>query len=319
MTSWKPTSDSSVATRRAEILERARQFFAKRNVLSVDTPALGSHAMWDPNVESLAVRTNSGKVSFLQTSPEIYMKRLLAAGYPDIYTVCRVFRDGEAGKRHQGEFTLAEWYRLGFGLDSIIDDALQFIASCLNKPGLADNVTRFDYAEAFRVFAAIDVFAASVDKLQNRATNDARLRFEIGEDRDAALDLIMSTIVAPQFEHDRLTVVRHYPASQASLARLCPDDDRVADRFEVFCGDVELANGYVELTDPNEQQQRIERDLVSRRQSGQCDFPGDEALIAALHAGLPDCAGVAVGIERLQMVLDQTDDIQDVVTFVTGT
>ena len=319
MTGWKPTSDSSVATRRAEILERARQFFRERDVLAVDTPALGRHAMWDPSVESLSVRTKSGQVSFLQTSPEIYMKRLLAAGYPDIYTVCRVFRDGETGKRHQSEFTLAEWYRLGFGLDSIIDDTLQFIASCLNISSLADNAARYDYAEAFRESAAFDIFAASTDELKNRATNDARLRDEIGEDRDAALDLIMSTIVAPQFEHDRLTVVRHYPASQASLARLCPDDDRVAERFEIFCGDVELANGYVELTDPGEQQQRIERDLKTRQQSGQSSFAGDEALIAALHAGLPDCAGVAVGIERLQMVLDQTDDIQDVVTFVTGT
>jgi len=318
MTNWKPTSDSSVATRRAEILERARQFFRRQDVLAVDTPALGHYATSDPNIESLSVRSNSGKASFLQTSPEIYMKRLLAAGYPDIYSVCRVFRDGEAGKRHQGEFTLAEWYRIGFGLDSIIDDTLQFIASCLNKPGLADEAARYDYAEAFRKYSAIDVFAASIDELGNRATSDARLRAEIGADRDAALDLIMSTIVAPQFGHDLLTVVRHYPASQASLARLCPDDDRVADRFEVFCGDVELANGYVELTDPDEQQQRIERDLKTREQSGQSNFPGDEALIAALHAGLPDCAGVAVGIERLQMILDQTDDIKDVVTFVTG-
>jgi lysyl-tRNA synthetase class 2 len=319
MTDWKPSSDSSVAKRRAEMLARARHYFEEQKVLAVDTPALSRYATSDPNIESLSVRTKPGKDSFLHTSPEIYMKRLLAGGYPDIYTICRVFRDGEAGKRHRPEFTMAEWYRLGFDLGSIIEDTVRFVAACLDLPKLADDVVHYEFADAIREFAGVDVFAARLDQLIDRCTDDARLKTEIGEDRDAALNLLVSTIVAPQFARDRLTVLRHYPASQGALARLCPADERVADRFEVFCGDLELANGYVELTDAKEQRQRIDQDLERRLHSGRSSFLADESLLAALDAGLPDCAGVAVGIERLQMVLDQTDDIRDVVSFSSET
>jgi lysyl-tRNA synthetase class 2 len=168
-------------------------------------------------------------------------------------------------------------------------------------------------------FADIDALDASTETVVQRATEDARLQKELGDDRSAALDLIMSTIVAPQFAPDRLTVVRHYPAEQAALARLCPDDARVADRFEVFCGDLELANGYVELTDADEQRRRFESDNAARESSGRSSLLIDEPMLAALQAGLPDCAGVAVGIERLHMVLDQAEDIRDVITFATET
>jgi lysyl-tRNA synthetase class 2 len=305
--------------RRAALLDRARQHFSDQGLLSVDTPALMRYATSDPNIESLGVRSRPGKDAWLQTSPEPYLKRLLASGYPDLYSICRVFRNGEAGPRHLPEFTMAEWYRLRFGLDTIIDDTLDFIAACLNHASLRDNPDHLDYNEAMQRFADIDALDASTETVVQRATEDARLQKELGDDRSAALDLIMSTIVAPQFAPDRLTVVRHYPAEQAALARLCPDDARVADRFEVFCGDLELANGYVELTDADEQRRRFESDNAARESSGRSSLLIDEPMLAALQAGLPDCAGVAVGIERLHMVLDQAEDIRDVITFATET
>ena len=315
MNTWKPSSGPAVALRRAEMFERARQYFAAQDVLAVDTPALGPYATSDPNIASICTHSPSGEKLYLQTSPEMYMKRMLASGYPDIYSICRVFREGEAGKRHNPEFTLAEWYRLGFGLNEIIADTVGFTAACLNLPRLAENVVQYDYSAAFEKFANVDAFTASADELLSHYRDDERFAAVVGDDRQAALDLIMSTVIAPQFAADRLTVIRHYPADQAALSRLCPDDERVADRFEVFCGDLELANGYVELTDAAEQRRRFERDLVSRQESGNSILAMDESVLAALEAGLPDCAGVAIGMERLQMLLDQADDIGDVVSF----
>jgi len=319
MADWKPLSDSDVAKRRAALLERARQYFSDQGVLSVDTPALMRYPSSDPNIENIGVRSKPGKDSYLHTSPEAYMKRLLASGYPDIYSICRVFRDGESGTRHLPEFTMAEWYRLGFDLDAIIEDTIDFIAACLNHPALRDHVDNFNYYDAMQTVAEIDALNASNEELVQRATQDARLQQELGDDRNAALDLIMSTVVAPRFAPDRLTVIKQYPAAQAALARLCPNDDRVADRFEVFIGELELANGYVELTDAEEQRRRFEIDVAAREKSGRSTLLIDEPLLAALSAGLPECAGVALGIDRLHMVLDQTEDIRDVITFATET
>lgn len=301
------------------MLERARGYFKAHDVLAVDTPALSKYAASDANIDSLSVRTQHDKDLFLHTSPEFTMKRLLAAGYPDIYSICRVFRDGELGKRHLPEFTLVEWYRLGFDLDAIVDDTVEFLATCLDRPQLIENSVQHNYADAFATFAGVDVFEASDEQLADRCNADSGLRAKIGAHRDAWLDLIMGTIIAPQFAHGQLTVLRHFPSSQAGLARLCPDNRRVADRFEVFCRDVELANGYVELRDVEEQRQRIVRDLETRQRDGRPACPPDLNLIDALEAGLPACAGVAVGVERLQMTLDQKDDIREVITFASET
>jgi lysyl-tRNA synthetase class 2 len=319
MSGWKPLTDTRVAMRRAAMLERAREYFSGQGVLAVDTPALCSYPTSDPNIENLGVRSRPGKDGYLHTSPEVYMKRLLAAGYPDIYSICRVFRDGEAGKQHLPEFTMAEWYRLQFDLDAIVEDTIGFIAGCINLPALNETVERIDYAEAFVTFAGVDAIEGTTEEIIARATAEPRLRDALDGDRDAALDLIMAEVIAPQFAPDRLTVVQHYPASQAALARLCPSDARVADRFEVFCGDLELANGYVELTDATEQRARFASDIATREQGGRSSLLPDQSLLAALEAGLPACAGVAVGLERVHMVLDQADDIRDVITFATET
>jgi lysyl-tRNA synthetase class 2 len=318
MSDWKPASDADAAKRRAAMLRRIRNYLESEQVLEVDTPALSFAAGSEPNIESLVVRSelSPDRRLFLHTSPEFFMKRLLAAGYPDIYSVCRVFRDGEVGRRHQPEFTMLEWYRLGFGLSDIIEDTCLLISNALQ---LADpSVDRLDYAEAFRQYAALDPIHASIDELASCVHADEDLRRSLGDDRGAWLDLVLSVKVVAKFASDRLTVIAHYPASQAALARLCPADQQVADRFEVFFGEEELANGYVELTDVDEQKRRMEDEVARREKSGKAVNPIDTSLLAALQSGLPQCAGVAVGVERLQMAFDRADDIANVVTFVFG-
>jgi lysyl-tRNA synthetase class 2 len=242
------------------------------------------------------------------------MKRLLADGYPDIYAMCRVFRGGEAGRLHQPEFTMVEWYRHDFGLNEMISETVAFIADLLAQPALLDAV-QLEYGKAFLQSAGVDPLTASMDDLADAAEADARLRESIGRDRDAWLDLLLTTRVAPGFDADRLTVLRHFPRSQAALARSCPEDDKVADRFEVFFGATELANGFVELRDPGEQRRRMLADIEKRHAGGQQPVPVDEPLLAALESGLPACAGVAVGFERLLMIAAGAKDIRDVLTF----
>ena len=317
MTGWRPSSGPRAAETRATMLARIRDYFQGEGVLEVDTPVLSQAAVSDTQIESFGIAQSaiSRAPLYLHTSPEFCMKRLLAAGYPDIFSICRVFRDGEAGRRHQPEFTMIEWYRLGFSLAEIIADTVALIAAALG-----DRTPRFepvviDYREAFHQVLGIDPMEAPAERLASLAAADDSLRRSIGDARDDWLDLLFTTRIAPSFANDRLTVLRHYPASQAALARLCPDDRTVADRFEVFLGANELANGYVELTDASEQQQRIDADNASRRQRGRTVRPVDTKLLAALQSGLPECAGVALGFERLQMLHDETDDIRDVITF----
>ena len=315
MTEWRPCSGPEAAASRAALLQRIRTYFADRNVLEVDTPALSAAAVSDVQIESLEIVHSqvSGVPLYLHTSPEFPMKRLLAAGYPDIYAICRVFRDGEAGHRHQPEFTMVEWYRRGMELERIVEDTLGLIAASLAESAPSGAPVIAAYRDLFVDATGVDPLSADNGTLATLA--DDQLRDALGAERDDWLDWLFATKIVPSLPKDRLTVVQHYPASQAALARLCPDDARVADRFEVFLGEIELANGYVELTDVVEQRHRIEADNAARKRRGRAVRPIDEALLAALEAGLPRCAGVAMGLERLQMVLNNTDDIRDVITF----
>jgi len=317
MSHWRPSAGSAAARTRAAMLARIRSCFAASDVLEVDTPALSPYAVSDTQIESFEVTRSlvSSRPLYLNTSPEFCMKRLLADGYPDIYSICRVFRDGESGRRHQPEFTMIEWYRLGFGLDEIVADTLHLIAASLDREALVNTAARYDYRALFESTIGLDPLEASIDELARACEADADLRSALGDERDDWLDLVLSTRIVPRFAPDRLTVLRHYPASQAALARLCPRDPAVADRFEVFIGNVEIANGYVELTDAHEQAARIDEDIESRKRRNRPIRPVDETLLEALEAGLPSCAGVAMGFERLQMVHDKTDDIRDVLTF----
>jgi len=317
MTDWRPASGPRAAANRATLLRRIRAWFSDAEVLEVDTPALSTAAVSDTQIESLAIPQSqvSPLPLYLHTSPEFCMKRLLADGYPDIYSICRVFRDGEAGRRHQPEFTMIEWYRLDFSLADIIEDTIGLIGAALSDRAPATPPVVVNYRDAFKDATGLDPIDTELDSLVAAAGADASLCDALGTERDDWLDLMLSSLVIPAFPADRLTVLQHYPASQAALARRCPDDAAVADRFEVFLGDTELANGYVELTDAGEQARRIAADNDNRRRRGRSLRPTDNALLEALAAGLPACSGVAMGLERLQMVHDRVDDIHDVITF----
>ena len=311
MTDWRPNCDAKLAKRRADMLARVRRYFEARSVLEVDTPALSETTITDPNIASIGVAGNR----YLSTSPEFAMKRLLAAGYPDIFSICRVFRDEERGRLHLPEFTMVEWYRHGFGLDDIVRDTLALIAFIASRPDLAHDVPVIDYADVIQQFAGVDPLTASIEELAHAAEADDELAASLGDRRDDWLDLLLATRVAPSLPSDTLTVIRHYPISQAALARCSPENPAVADRFEVFIGNVELANGFVELTDAEEQAERMQTDIDERRRRGQPAPEPDEHLLNALRAGLPDCAGVALGFERLHMFVEERDHIRDVVTF----
>lgn len=299
------------------MLRAARAFFASRSVLEVDTPALSLSAVSDPNIESVRAifQLDNGMEHYLHTSPEYCMKRLLCAGYPDIYSICKVFRDNESGRRHQPEFTLAEWYRIGFGLQDMIGETCEFLARMIDRVHLQTPPMLFSYSQAFIELAGLDPLQSDSEALSIAVNADDRLREVLGDDRDAWLDLTMCRKVAPHFARDRLTVVRHYPASQAALARLCPDNPMVADRFEIFLGEDELANGYVELLDPVVLWQRWQTDQETRRRKAQAQLPLDRKLVDAMEHDMPACAGVAVGFDRLLMINENSDDIRRVQTF----
>lgn len=313
---WQPRAGLDVARSRAGMLRRARDFFDARGVLEVDTPALTRHPVSDPHIESMSVGGETAPALFLHTSPEYRMKQLLAAGFGDIYQVCKVFRGGERGPQHLPEFTLLEWYRLNYGLGDMMKETVEFLATLLERPGLVTTARYAKYSDLFRNTVQLDPEMAGVSDLAGCLSTDARLENAIGDDRNAWLDLVMAEKVVPEFAQDGITVVFHYPASQAALARICPDDGTVADRFEVFFGAVELANGFVELTDADEQSSRFDADQELRRRRKQAVHPLDQHLLDALRAGLPPCAGVAAGFERLLMLHEGQSDIAAISNFV---
>ncbi len=314
--SWRPTAGPAIAKSRATLLRRARDFFDEREILEVETPALSRFAVTDPHIESLSASSAMEPQLYLHTSPEYKMKRLLAAGFGDIYQICRVFRDGELGRNHLPEFTLVEWYRLNFRLREMMHDTTDFVAALLDRPDLASSADFISYEEAFKKTVNLSPWTAGIADLTKCLNADPQLTDALGDNLDAWLDLVLAEKVVPEFTKDKLTVIFHYPVSQAALARLCPDDAEVADRFEVFYGHLELANGFVELTDADEQLSRFERDRLARRDNNSTIHQIDDDFIDALRAGLPPCAGVAIGFDRLLMLHEEQNDISAVTHFV---
>ncbi len=298
-----------MASRRAALLKAVRTFFEQRDVLEVETPQLSRAAISDPAIQSLCTRL-AGQDYYLHTSPELPMKRLVAAGWGDIYQICKVFRAGESGRYHSPEFTLLEWYRVGWDDAQLRRETVALIQALAERT-LA--VREWRYAEAFAAVLGIDALTAPVAQLQQVAQQRG-VAPEGEMARDAWLDLLFSTVVAPGFPDDQLVVITDYPASQAALARLNPDG-RTAARFEIFWGSLELANGYFELCDPFEQRRRFEVDQVRREAEGLPLSPLDESFLAALEAGMPDCAGVALGLDRLLMKITGADCIDEVLSF----
>ncbi|MCL7713951.1 EF-P lysine aminoacylase EpmA [Stenotrophomonas mori] len=303
--------------RRARLNALIRDFFARRDVLEVETPILSAAGNTEPNIEGFQTRF-SGHVDagaplrWLRTSPEYPLKRLLAAGVGDCYELGRVFRNGEAGGRHNPEFTMLEWYRVGWDHHRLIDETVELVRVALAMAGRAASLQVLTYRELFTGALGVDPFTADEASLRAPLTG-VRIQPD-GLTRDDWLDLLMTHRIQPLFPADRITVIHDWPATQAALARIRPGEPPLAERFELYLGAVELANGYHELTDADEQRGRFQRDLAVRAARGDVQPPLDEAFLAALPA-LPACAGVAVGVDRLLMALDGTARIADVLAF----
>ncbi|HEX5340448.1 MAG TPA: EF-P lysine aminoacylase EpmA [Gammaproteobacteria bacterium] len=314
MTNWRPTASFEVLRFRAKLLKKLRMFFEARGVLEVDTPALSHAAATDRHLGSFRVENPHGDSLYLQTSPEFPMKRLLAAGSGDIWQACKVFRAGEAGRLHNPEFTLLEWYRSGFDHHRLMREVAELIATLV--PSLAGEPEYLSYREAFQRHAGFDPFEADSKTCIHALQHPERLLPAEHElDFDGWLDLVAGECVYPALGHGHVAFVHDYPASQAALARIRADQPPVAERFEAFVNGVELANGFHELTDAGEQRRRFAHDLQLREENGLPAVPMDECLIAALEQGLPECAGVALGFDRLLMLAAGAGSIEAVIAF----
>lgn len=316
MHDWQPAVSHEVLVLRARLLQRVRRFFAERSVVEVETPALSQAAATEPALSSLVVDAPDGR-RWLHTSPEFPMKRLLASGSGDIYQICKVFRAGESGRSHNPEFTLLEWYRLGKDHHALMDEVQALLSAVLQDLCDFAAAERMSYREAFVRHAGIDPFRADAQELTScAASQDIHLHGTL--EHDEWLDLLLSQIVAPALPNDRPTFIYDYPASQAALARTRPGDPPVAERFELFWGELELANGFSELTDAGEQRARFEREQARRQAGGAPAVRVDERMLTALTQGLSECAGVALGVDRLVMIAAGAESIAEVMAFPWG-
>jgi lysyl-tRNA synthetase class 2 len=312
MTDWRPTTSVATLEMRASMLRAAREYFVATRALEVETPTLSAAAVTDVHLASVEARAN-GLRRFMHTSPEYAMKRLLAAGCGDIWQICRVYRDGESGRQHNPEFTLIEWYRLGIDHHALMSDVERLLGAMLPASRAFDRAERMSYREALQLHAGVDALrdppAVLIARLHSSGVD---VPPDLHHDRDACLDLIMSTLVGPELGRDRLCFIYDYPASQAALART---HGEVASRFEAYLDGVELANGFHELADAREQRARFERDRSERARRGLPDVPVDERFLAALEHGMPECSGVALGFDRLVMCAVGARHIDEVLAF----
>jgi lysyl-tRNA synthetase class 2 len=314
---WRPTASRERLALRATLLARTRAFFAARRVMEVDTPALVNAAVTDVHIHSVSVDVGAGVRLFVHTSPEYAMKRLLAAGMGDIYQICHVARGFEQSRVHNTEFTLVEWYRLGFDLGALMDEVEALVRElCPAHPALQAPAQRLSYREVFARHTGLDPLQATVPQLLQVV---AHLGYRECGPRDELLDLIMGAVIGPALGHACLTFVYGYPASQAALARLDPVDPRTAQRFELYMAGLELANGFHELAAADDQRARFAQDLRERQQRGLPVHEMDQRLLGALAAGLPDCAGVALGFDRVLMLAAGAAHIAEVLPFPTQT
>lgn len=306
MNDWQPTASLEAMKARAELLSTVRAFFAAREVLEVDTPQLAHYGVSDQHIQCIAVPG----YGYLQSSPEYHMKRLLAAGSGPIYQLCKAFRDGEAGGRHNPEFTMLEWYRPGFSLADLVSECLALFAELF--PGVSTQ--RYHFRALFHHVTGLDPLKADEQALTQCAERHGA---PPDLDKAAAVDYLMATQVEAALPSEQITVVNDFPGWAAALAQTHQDRDGsvVARRFEIYYRGLELANGYQELTDPQEQRQRFEQDNHLRQQHDLPAMNADPYLLAAMDHGLPACSGVAMGVERLLMARQASTRIDDVITF----
>lgn len=302
------------------MLAETRGFFAARGMLEVETPQLSAAAATDLHLESLAARSPDGALSgWLHTSPEFPMKRLLAAGCGDIWQLARVFRGAEQGRRHNPEFALLEWYRVGWNVHGLMDEVESLLRVLAEGRVELAAGQRLTYREAFMRHAGLDPLNADAGEVAGvLAARGVAMPPGLEEDLPACLDLALATLVEPALAPSAPVFVYDFPASHAALARIRPGEPPVAERFELFLGGMELANGFHELRDAAEQAARFEAELATRRARALPEPPIDRRMLAALAAGLPDCAGVALGFDRLVMILAGASRIDEVLAFPWG-
>ncbi len=314
MSDWRPRAKPEMWRRRAALYATIRGFMAMRDILEVETPLLAPHGVSDPHVRSLSCRCElAGRSAplYLQTSPEYAMKRLLAAGSGPIYQISRAFRAEELGRWHNPEFTLLEWYRPGYDHHRLMDE-MEALFRALQPDW---RFCRRRYADVFDRHCGFDPHTAGLAELQGWLRRRRPDLAGLSGDRDTLLDLILSHVIAPELGRDGPLFLYDYPASQAALARIHPGPPAIAERFEVFIQGLEIANGFHELSDAGEQRERFEADNARRRELGLPTMSIDESLLAALRHGLPDCAGVAVGLDRLLMVLSGAGTLAETLAF----
>lgn len=314
---WQPTASIETLRERSRILQKIRAFFEARNVMEVETPILGQSSVTDLNLRAFETQFSSPlsptkKMLYLQTSPEYAMKRLICAGSGCIFQICKAFRDEEAGRLHNPEFTMLEWYRMGFDHLQLINEIDELLREVLHsKP-----ITICSYQQLFVKYCGIDPLSATLQELRNSASQHGFCELAETEDsKDVLLQLLFNYSVEPNIGLEHPMAVVDFPGSQAALAKISPNDKRVAERFEIYFKGFELANGFNELNDSCEQLARFEQDNIARQKLGIKPSDIDPLFLAALDHGLPDCAGVALGIDRLVMLAIGASDIAESMTF----
>ncbi len=315
MVNWQPGASLDILRKRAELLAQLREFFAEKNILEVETPVLANAPVTDLHIQSLFSEIDLGQgpqTYYLQTSPEFAMKRLLAAHAESIYQIGKVFRHDPVSKQHNPEFTLLEWYRPGFSLEQLMGEVAELLCTLLQ----CEAMPKYSYRELFGKHLAINPHNIDSQELAELANSKIDISSKDLSDTDY-LQLLMSALIEPELPVS--CFVYDYPSEQASLAAIDHngEKDLVAKRFEVYYRGMELANGYYELVDAEEQRARFEADNKQRAQQGLDVYPLDEKFLAAMEAGIPACAGVALGIDRLFMAMHGIDDIDLALSFST--
>lgn len=330
MQNWKTLTSHKILLERALLLKNIRAFFDARNVLEVETPLLSFGATTDPHLDSLQSRFRE-QVCYLNTSPEYAMKRLLVSLNKPVYQVCKAFRDDELGANHNPEFSILEWYQPGYDdvllmdeLEALVKHVIQLSSSSDSFNGVTQSFQRLSYQQAFEKVAAINPHKTSAAEchqvaIKNEIPVPQGLKVDDSELNDW-LDWLLTQMVLPSFKKDGFGFIYDYPAAQCALAKieLNAQQTPVAKRFELFFGEIELANGFYELTDADEQLTRFQQENQLRKEAGKSESKIDEKFIAALKGGLPECAGVALGLDRLLMVLSKVDHIEKVLSFAWG-
>jgi lysyl-tRNA synthetase class 2 len=311
--SWQPSATLDIIRQRSELHKIIRRFMEERNIMEVETPILSRSGNTDPNLVSLHTQllefdTNNSLPFYLNTSPEFAMKRLVASGSGSIYQITKVFRDGEKGRYHEPEFTMIEWYRIGFDHHALMDESEKFLLQL----GF-EKCDRHTYVDAFESSTGLNPHTAETKKLYDMAVNNGLTQSK--SNRRTILDFLFSHCIAPGLKGKNPIFIYDFPVCQAALARIRNDDPPVAERFELFIDGLEIANGFHELCDAKEQLTRFQDENIMRINQGLVEIPIDHYLIEALKQGLPDCAGIAMGFDRLLMKTTGMDTISNVMVF----